>query len=375
MMEKRTRETKSDVKIAGCSRREFLKEAGKAALAASLVGSSVSGCTNLFVDTTDVEWSIKKGLYNPPVESWDPVYGPPIQWYSRYGGPGDFQGHKRGGAVPGIDYDVPTGTPLVPPMTSYLRQIERDRNGALYILFYYIFDTAFRVSCAHLEEVLVDEEYILTGDIMKFLGKPTRALGRGEMIALSGNSGKGPTEYGGIQPPHLHLSLYYWNGEKRILENIDPEKFGFDRGRPVFWDGDTVLDVQTSQRPALLEKTVEHLEEEMDSWPETKNLPDLKGVLMEYRNFIGNSKGRAILDSKHFHDMRSLLKRVTLEEKKYGPGTGPYRLMMKIIGYSTDEKQKLILTLPFISPNLRKPFKKPNFKEGPFFTIQPAQEK
>jgi hypothetical protein len=220
----------------------------------------------------------------------------------------------------------------------------------------------------------VDERYILAGDIIRYLGRPTRALGRGEIIALSGESGVGPVEFGRVQPPHLHLSLYHWDGEKRVLEHLDPEKHGLDGGKSVFWDGETRLDVPVSQRPVLLDRTLADFEREVNLWPETNDLAELKGILLEHRLFIGNAKGRAVLDSKHFHDMRSRLKRIVLEEKKYGPGTVPYRLMLKILGYSTEEKQRLILTLPFISPNLSKLYRKSVYEAGPFFTIRPMQE-
>ena len=259
-------------------------------------------------------------------------------------------------------------------MTSYLRQIDRDPNGSLYISFNYVFNPSFRLSFGHLEEVWVDERYILAGDIMRFLGRPTRALGRGEIIAFSGNSGIGPKEYGGVQPPHLHLSLHYWDGEKRVLESLDPEKHGMDGGKPVFWDGETVLDIPVLQRVVLLGKTMANLEGEVNLWPGTKDLLELKGILLEHRLLMGNANGKAVLDSKNFHDVRTLLKRITLEEKKYGPGAGPYRLMLKILGYSTEEKQRLILTLPFISPKLDKLYRKSVYEGGPFFTIRPTQE-
>jgi hypothetical protein len=343
-------------------------------MASSAAGISLSGCGGFFVDRSALEESLRRGYYNEPLENWDPVFGPPVQWFSRYEGRGDFQGHLRGGAIPGVDYDVASRTFLVPPMMSYLRQIDMDRNGSLYVLFHYVFDPSFRISFGHLEGVLVDKRYLMGGEVMRFLEKPVRALGRDETIALSGNSGKGPSEYGSVQPPHLHLSLYYWNGEKKTLENIDPEQYGIDGGRPVFWDGETNLDVPPAQRVARLEKTLDRLQTELESWPETGDLRELKGVVSEHHRFIDGRKGGALLDSKYFHDMRSLLKRMILEEKKYLPGTGPYRLMLKIVGYSTEEKQKLILTLPFISPGLSERYRKSVYEEGPFLTLRSALE-
>lgn len=82
------------------------------------------------------------------------------------------------------------------------------------------------------------------------------------------------------------------------------------------------------------------------------------------------------MDSKHFHDMRALLKRVTLEQKKYIPGTRPYSMMLKIVGYSTDEKQKIILMLLFISPELVSKYRRPVYEQGEFLRwrdFEPSQ--
>jgi hypothetical protein len=355
---------------ADSSRRDFLKRVGRTVIASSAAGVSLTGCSGIFVDSSSLMESLRNGQYNEPVKNWDPVFGPPVQWFSRYKGPGDFQGHLRGGAIPGVDYDTPRRTPLVPPMMSYLRQIDVDRNGSLYVLFHYAFDPSYRISFGHLEEVLVDKQYVVSGEIMRFLERPLRALGRDEIVTLSGNSGKGPKEYESLQPPHLHLSLYYWDGGKRNLENLDPEKYGLDGGKPVFWDGETVLDVRPGRRIVLLENTLSLLHTELEGWPETPELRELKGVLNEYHRLVDGRKGQAILDSKHFHDMRSLLKRVVLDEKKYLPGTGPYRLMLRTVGYSTEEKQKIILTLPFISPGLSGRYRKSAYEQGPFLMLR-----
>jgi hypothetical protein len=48
--------------------------------------------------------------------------------------------------------------------------------------------------------------------------------------------------------------------------------------------------------------------------------------------------------------------------------------MMKIVGYSTDEKQEVILTLPFIAPGLEKTYKKPVYEGGPFYHLTPTQK-
>jgi hypothetical protein len=357
-----------------CSRRDFLKKAGQAAIGMGLASPFVSGCAGPKIRKKKLEEILSPDSYARLTGDWDPVYGPSLQWFSRYKGRGDFQGHIRGDAVPGVDYDVPMYTPLVPMTASYLRQRTRDENGALYILLIDIFNPSYRIFFAHLDETLVEEKFLIAGDIMRYLGEGVRALGRGEIVALSGNSGFGPREYGYVQPPHLHLSLYYVNSKSNTMAYLDPEKHGIDRGKPVFWDGETLLDVKAEGRIALLELTLNNLGEELLSWPGTPELEELKGTLTEYHKRSESPKGKKILDSKHFQDMRSLIKKVVLEEKRYLPGTGPYSLMLKILGYSTDEEQKVILTLPFIAPGLAKIYKKPVFEEGVFYHLVPTRK-
>jgi hypothetical protein len=354
-----------------CSRREFLKKVGKVTLVTGLAGTALSGCTRIGMARKSLEQNLSAESYAKLTKQWDPVYGPPIQTFSRYGGLGDFQGHIRGGAAPGIDYDVLKGTPLAPPMTSYLRQSTRDDHGALYLFLVDIFNTAYRIVLAHLEETLVDDRYLIEGEVMRYLGEGVKALGRGDIVAVSGNSGFGPREYGYVQPPHLHLSFHYWNNQKRILEPLDPEKYGIDGRKPVFWDGRTILDMEAGKRLHRLELTLKHLKEDLEQWPRIPELQELSGILMEYHYLLGDAGEKQILDSKHFHDMRALLKRVTLEEKKYLPGTAPYTTMLRILGYSTDEKQKVILTLPFMAPGLEKIYQRPVYEKGMSFTLIP----
>jgi hypothetical protein len=357
------------------SRRDFLKKAGQAAAMGMAFSSPlVLGCVGPKVRKKSLEEILIPDHYAKLTEDWDPVYGPPLQWFSRYKGRGDFQGHIRGDAVPGVDYDVPMHTPLVPMTASCLRQRTRDENGALYILLIDIFNPSHRIFFAHLEETLLEERFLVAGDVMRYLGAGVRVLERGEIVALSGNSGFGPREYGYVQPPHLHLSLYYLNSKSNTMAYLDPEKHGIDGGKPVFWDGKTLLDVEVEKRVALLEFTLGNLSEELRSWSETPELDQLKGTLMEHHKLSGSPKGKKILDSKQFQDMRALMKRVVLEGKRYPPGTGPYTLMLKILGYSTDEKQKVILTLPFIAPGLAKIYKKPVFEEGAFYHLVPSRK-
>jgi hypothetical protein len=356
------------------TRREFLKGASKAALAAGLAHSALSGCATIGLRKRSLDETLSSENYASLTQNWDPIYGPGIQGFSRYQGPGDFQGHIRGGAVPGVDYDVSNGTPLVPSMASFLRQISRDPNGSLYVLLVDIFNPSYQISFGHLHDVLVDERYLVAGDVMRYLRRGIRGLGRGEIVALSGNSGIGPREYGWTQPPHLHLSFYYLNSEANTMVYLDPEKYGLDGGKPVFGDGETPLDGEANGRLSKLELTLRNFKEEFELWPKTAEIRELGGTLMEYRNLLREIKGKKILDSKHFQDMKTLLKRVTLQEKRYLPGTRPYTTMLKIMGYSTDEKQEVILTLPFIAPGLEKKYKKPVYEDGMSFSLVPRMK-
>jgi hypothetical protein len=209
---------------------------------------------------------------------------------------------------------------------------------------------------------------------MRYLRGGVRGLGRGEIVALSGDSGVGPWEYGWTQPPHLHLSYYYLNPETNTLAYLDPEKYGVDGGKPVFWDGETPLDGEVNGRLSKLELTLENFRKDLDLWPQTKELGELSVTLLNYAHLLRQVKGKKILDSKHFQDMKALLKKVTLQEKRYLPGTRPYTTMLKILGYSTDEKQEVILTLPFIAPGLEKKYKKTVYEEAMSFTLVPKMK-
>jgi len=355
------------------TRREFLKKASQAALGAGLA-ATFSGCAEIGFNKRSLAETLSSEHYAKLTQNWDPIYGPGIQWFSRYQGPGDFQGHIRGGAAPGVDYDVSNGTPLVPSMASFLRQISRDPHGSLYVLLVDIFNPRYQISLGHLQDVLVDERYLVVGDVMRYLRRGVRGLGRGEIVALSGNSGIGPREDGWIQSPHLHLSFYYLNPETSALVYLDPEKYGIDGEKPVFGDGETPLDGEASARLPRLELTLRNFKEELELWPKPADISELGSTLMEYCNLLREVKGRKILDSKHFQDMKALLKRVTLQEKRYLPGTRPYTTMLKIAGYSTDEKQEVILTLPFIAPGLEKKYRKPIYEEGMSFSLVPQMK-
>lgn len=340
------------------TRRIFLKRSGKFFLSVGLFNFGISACGTSGSFKKSLEETLKSDHYSGLTRDWDPVYGPPIRWSSKYGGRANFEGHIHGGATPGVDYDVEIGTPLVPMMSSYLRQATKDEHGSLYILLFNKFYPSYRISFGHLDRVFLDEKYHFRGNVMRAREEGTLSLNREEVVALSGNSGLGRMGNRFIQPPHLHVTLYYLNHGNRTMAYLDPEKSGLDGGRPVFWDGETILDIEKEKRISMLELTLKTLAREVGGWPKISELDDLKGSLMEYGHLLTGQKGKEILDSKHFHDLRDLLKRVTLEEKKFIPGTEPYSLMLKVVGYSMDENQEVILTLPFIAPGLVELYKK-----------------
>lgn len=339
----------------------MLKRTGRVALTFGLACHGLSGCLGAGAIRRNLDGAEDNDEDIRLAGGWDPVYGPPLRWSSKYGGPSNFAGHIQGGATPGVDYDVPIGTRVVPMKASYLRQATTDLHGSLYILLINQHHPSYRICFGHLDRVLIDRKFLLTGEVRK--AQEGRILRRKEIVALSGNSGLGLIGNRFIQPPHLHVTLYFLNFKNRTMAYLDPEKFGLDGGRPVFWDGETDLDVGAEKRISMLEHTLANLEQEVILWEKTPAEKELGGQVMEHGRLMGRRQGKEALDSKHFHDLRSILKKVTLEEKRFLPGTRPYSLMFKVVGYSTDLTQEVILTLPFISPGLRNLYKMPVFEE------------
>ncbi len=341
------------------TRRDLLKKASQMALGVGLFHQALWSCTGKFAGSLTPKEPFLYEYDERFLKYWDPIYGPPLRWSAAYGGPSHFHGHIQGGATPGVDYDVPMNTPLVPMMASYLRQATKDKHGSIYILLINKYRPSYRVSYGHLNKIFSDRRYFLKGEVKQAPEEGVRPLLRGQIVALSGNSGTGFLRNRFIQTPHLHITLYYLNIENRTMAYLDPEKFGLDGGPPVFWDGETHLDVEPKERVFWLDHTLKTLKEELRHWVGISDWEELKGTLLEYRHLLEGVEGREILNSKHFHDMRSLLKKVILEEKRFLPGTRPYSLMLKIVGYSMDENQDIILTLPFIAPGLEIGYRKP----------------
>jgi len=303
---------------------------------------------------------------------WDPVFGPPIQWFSRYGGPGNFDGHVRAGAAPGVDYDVPVGTPLVPALGACLAGMSEDWKGSRFVLMNSVSRPPFQVGYGHLDRAIVDSRY-QTAKMPRPSSGPVRMLNRGEIIAFSGNSGLGPPEYGGVQPPHLHLSTF-WDDGKNPYRNLNLEKYGPDGGRPVFWDGVTPLDTDPGMRLLLLSQALRDFEENGEEWKGTAEAAEARANLLEFTRSLGRPASQKILASKPFQALKAYLQRIVREQKRFVPGSAAYSLMLKVFSYSTDPGQEVILTLPFIAPGLEGLYRETIFEEGPFLKIPPEPE-
>jgi len=335
------------------TRRDLLK-AGLATLATAYL----PGCA-VFATKT-VQDALKPENYLELTKGWDPVFGPDYLIFPPYGGKADFAGHQRGGVWgPGVDYGVDVGTPLVPVGASFLLAAGYTSTAQAGLMIdAKLISASAAFNLLHLHDIM-SEQMNTRDSRIGFTGKPIRVMERNEIIALSGSTGRGP--YYGSQPPHLHLTLW-----QKFPTFIDPEKYGIDSGRLTFWDGKTDFDMPVHKRPQHLEEVLQNFEANLASWQDQ----ELAGKLLEYRKLMGDVKATKALGSKHFHDLRALLKRTVLEEKKYLPGTEPYAMMLKILGYSSN--QPVILTLPFIAPPLldKGIYRKYVYNEGPFYVFK-----
>ena len=315
--------------------------------------------------------------YANKTQNWDLVFGPPIL-RGMYDGFNDFEGHMRdalyGSRGPGVDYDVRANTPIVPSGNVFLGKIDESSIGGLRVYLRHIVDEDFMTVNVHLNETTLDRKYYNEGRPLQ------REILPNEIVALSGASNDGVS--------HLHFSLYNydWDGRKEV-KWLDPEKNGIDSDKPLFGDVKTNLDIPAEQRPYALGQTLQNLEREVSKWRRNQGYSELAGNVLELSRLMGTYDGRQAIDSKHFHDLRQYLKehcfgipkgpgrkgrdlgtgQIALQnpnQKRFGPGTEPYSLAMKIVGYSTDEKQKIILTLPFISPNLISEYVMPVYNKG-----------
>ena len=330
-------------------KRKSLKKIGviSAAFATGIGLSDLLGCVG--VEVKPGEENIQNFLqdYDKRTKDWDRVFGPPI--LRGIYGYNDFKGHISHGYTGAVDYDVETGTPLVLGVTSFLNEIMDDYIGGLVIWVRSSVNRDYNSCYAHLYKSLITKKNQESEP-----GIPTM-FERNTIIALSGRSGLGPKEYGGIHQPHLHFGLYHKPYKTEKGKHVDPEQYGPDKGKPIYWDLETDLDMVSTARLMGLEKTIKGIPQELESWPQgDHDLGELKGNISEYHGRIGNATRMEILDSAAFHDMRALLKGEILEKSKttkHIPGTRPYSLMLKTLGYSSID-QNLVLTLPFPSPDL-----------------------
>jgi len=353
------------------TRRELLKSTGKTAVVVGLSGTSFPDSV-FGLGRKSLKDTLSPENYNRMTKKWDPIYGPLLSGISEYGGLNNYDGHKKqkGMLTPGTDYDVGSGTPLVPATPGFVSVIMRGRMGALILGIYLLSNFRYVVEYVHLDDILLDYSFEDKEKIMA--GEPFRVLQNNEPVAISGNTGKGVD--GGILPPHLHVNLLYF-ANKDSKDFLDFEKYRLDGGKPIFWDGETWLGTSQSKRLGRLESTLQSLELTLESWKGDKSLEELAGKLKDYYNNFKDLSGTQILDSKHFQDLRALLKRVTLEGKDYIPETKPYSLAQKVLAYSMVQpyyNQPIIVCLPFISPQLVSMYKvkKPVYEEGPFYILK-----
>ena len=338
------------------TRRESLKRIGViSATAATGIGlSDLLGCTGPEVRTGEENRQNVLQDYKNKTKDWDRIFGPPI--LRGIYGYNDFEGHESYGFKGAVDYDVSAGTPLVPGARSFWPKIIGRIRGGLVVWLTEGVSRDYHTCYAHLSKSLVTKKNLESEH-----GIPT-LFERNVIVAFSGNSGMGPKDFGGTQPYHLHFSLYRWKLHLVSLKKdeykgkfVDPEQFGPDKGKPIYWDLETDLDMVPTARLMGLERTIKGIPQELESWPQgNHDLDELKGKIAEYHGRIGNATRMEILDSPAFHDMRALLKGEILEKSrttKHIPGTRPYSLMLKTLGYSSID-QNLVLTLPFPSPDL-----------------------
>ena len=349
------------------TRRESLKRVGviSAAAATGIGLSDLLGCVGVEVNRGEGARTRSEDIlsilqdYDTRAKDWDRIFGPDLLYWIEYGGRCDFKGHHYnpyGRKGPGVDYDVEFGTPLVPGARSFWPRIVERITGGLVLWLTEAVSRDYSIGYAHLYKALISKK-----NQESERGIPT-FFERNVIVAFSGNSGMGPKDFGGTQPYHLHFGLYRrklhlvsLKKEKYKGKWVDPEQYGPDKGKPIYWDLETDLDLVSTARLMELERTINGIPQELESWPHgDHDLDELKGNISEYQGRIGSVTRMEILDSAAFHDMRALLKDEILGKSKttkYVPGTRPYSLMLKILGYSSID-QNFVLTLPFPSPDL-----------------------
>lgn len=369
-------ESTMDLKM---TRREFLELSGAYAAAATLPGLVYPRHAN--AEKYPLAEILKPENYKKATSHWHPIFGPSVETSSIYGGRADFAAHRRYfGEGGGLDFYAHEGTPLVPPAAGMVMNVPpRSHRSGLGVR---LLHEKMRVNYPdpgmitsefyHLYSVLVQSQFIFQQTAYENNARFS-FLRRNEIFALSGATGEGMFQ--GKQHPHAHWETWKRKDAYGVVpyEAFDQETCGIDKDFPlVFWDGKTVLDILRNDQFRLLRHTVgKYSQKDLVGWEETHNQQELAGKLADLakkamKQWGKEVKGKDLLDSKHFIDMKALIKDEVLRKERYQPGSGPYTAMLEILGHGKDPKQDIIFTLPFISPNLVGLYRKPAGDSGLF---------
>ncbi len=325
--------------------------------------------------------------YNKRTKDWDLVYGPPIFNSHFYQGLHNSEGHARNtvpvNGIPhsGIDYNIHMYTPLVPALTSrYHRAYDNFHPRAGRTQFFVELNKRFGCRFSHLDMFVIGREFEVTKEPKPEERRMVRYLKRNEIVALSGNDCT-PASIG--HPPVLHFNvLDFIDSPKKtdantkrinILVDRPPERNTIDSdyrkdAYPVFWDCWTLLDFKQRNQFPLLRSAIANLEGYTQKWTKDHDTQEIAGKLVELAKGIGKVSDAEIISSSKFSDMKDIVRKAVLEpqkeQKKFGPGSGPYTAMLQILGYGKEVSQGCIATLPFIPPALLHLYKVPQYTQG-----------
>ncbi len=121
------------------------------------------------------------------------------------------------------DYGIPIGTPILAPASGqvvYVRGLNDDTGNPVPVGNHFLIqhEQGYRTFYAHLENILVT---------------PGQVVARGDVIALSGNTGTSPDGKWKNIYPHLHFRLDNVNA---IPIEPYPDYWYGDKGRPLAFD-------------------------------------------------------------------------------------------------------------------------------------------
>ncbi|MBI2667751.1 M23 family metallopeptidase [Candidatus Woesearchaeota archaeon] len=264
----------------------------------------------------------------------DLIRGPSLlYWRGRYI---DFNEHASGSWNKGfgaVDYEVPTGTPVVPTNRGFIRSVHESYQGGKKIRLSHedeYGDGTYRSSYVHLSK--------------RIIKKKDLSINLSDVIALSGNSGYINTE---LQPEQLHFQIYQVKDKKSIPPGFDPFKLGVDGGRPVYWDTKTEI-VPLNWRGEYLQKTLSTLDQrlkeaEVDNIVREQLLSKRKNPI-DYRDYL-----RVLVSQKHPNEGGIY---------NHLPGSFLYSEWLKAEAYTS--KQPFIAMLPFPHPMLKSFYQKEN---------------